>query len=272
MATIESASVPSAISYKNNQPIWDFTEITAYPVQFQQRNGSPTVYVFLSPYAASELKDILKLEVSGYKREKRDVEIVNRDNSIYTPLCDAHFVKLGNVFKKVAGKNIPILDIAEHRAFIDKYPELKPSIVEHTFGGIRRDAPDESDDTAVLDITLDLSDAVKVYQELYDPAKDAIVRVDMTHNHAHPTEAQYREYKNARRNKFLRKPALWTIAESHTTLEKLYDAVIESIDGASVAGDACDAKTKADWLPFVPLWHKLWIVDQIFGELIEKNV
>lgn len=268
MSTVPVNSVQSAISFKNKKPVWDFTEVAAYPVEFQQKDktgktASIPVYVFLSPYTSDELKDILKKDVSGYKREKRDVEIVARDSSIYTPLCDMHFVKLGNA------TGTP----EQQRAWLDKYPEFKPSIIEHTFAGLKIDSPTESaeDTTTVFDIGIELSEAVNVYQELYDPATDKIVRVDMSHIHSHPTESQYRDYKNARRNRFLRKTNLWTIAESHNALEKLYDTVIQSIDNGSVVGDPCDAKTKANWLPFVPLWHKLWIVDQIFGEIIEKN-
>ena len=50
----------------------------------------------MTPYTPDELKIILKKALSGYKREKRDVELIREDKSIYTPLCDAHFVKLGN--------------------------------------------------------------------------------------------------------------------------------------------------------------------------------
>ena len=154
---------------------------------------------------------------------------------------------------------------------MDKYPELKPSIVEHTFGGLHLDTPDTSVMSDILDIGSDLSGGVKVYQELYDPTTATVVRVNMTHNHLHPTETQYRDYRNARRNRFLRKNSLWTITESHGALEKLYDTVILSVDGASVAGNACTAAAKSNWLTGIPLWHKLWVVDQIFGEIVEKN-
>ena len=267
------AVTPSpSITWKDKKPSWDFAQTTAYPVELQQGSKTPTVYVHLTPYTPDELKDILKKAVSGYKREKRDVEIVREDRSIYQSLLDAHFVRFGKAFKKVGGKNVPTTP-ADDRAFIDKYPEHKSAIVEHTFGGLRMDPPKtDEDDDDVLDISTDLSGAVHVYQELYDDASTKVVRVDMVHNHAHPTEALYREYRNARRSKFLRKSSLWTITEQHGTLEKLYDSVIKSIEGAMVNGKPCDAETKTEWLSFVPLWHKLWVVDHIFGELVEKNV
>ncbi len=259
----ETAAIPSIV-FENKQPHWDFSVTTAYPVELTQKSKNIPVYVYLTPYSADDLKVILQKAVSGYKREKRDVEIVREDRSVYAPLCDEHFVKLGNATGTPEAQ----------KAWLDKYPELKPSIVEHTFGGLRIDQPETLDDEpgTMLDIGSELSGSVKVYQEIYDPATDKVVRVNMAHNHSHPTESQYREYKNSKRNRFLRKTNLWTITESHSAMEKLYDTVIQSIDGALVAGNACTNATKANWIGSVPLWHKLWVVDQIFGEIIEKNV
>lgn len=267
MSTVPSTSTShtsfgSAIIWNGKKALWDFNETTAYPVILQQGSKSPTVYVHLTPYQPEELKDILRKATSGYRREKRDVEIIREDRAIYTPLCDDHFVKLGNATGTPEAQ----------KAWLDKYPELKPAIVEHTFGGLQMDQPKTAEDNNdILDISVELSGSTAVFQELYDPNTDKVVRVDMVHHYTHPTEAQYREYRGARRNKFLRKSTLWTITEQHGTLEKLYDAVIQKIDGAAVSGSPCTADTKSSWLASVPLWHKLWIVDQIFGELVEKN-
>lgn len=244
-----------SISYSGETPIWNLTETTAYPIEIQ----SKPVYAYLTPYQPQELKDVLKRAVSGYKRDKRDVEIVREDRAIYTPLCDAHFVKLGNA------TGTP----DEQRAFLDKFSHLKPGIVEFTFGGLQSDLAETDDTDDVLDIALELSGSVKVFQDIYDGTK--VVRVKMEHRYAHPTEAQYRQYRNSRRNKFLRKQTLWTVSESHETLESLYDTVVLSVSGVAVNGKACTRETKAEWLSGIPLWHKLWIVDQIFGELVEKN-
>lgn len=252
----------TSIVYSGQTPLWNFSETTAFPVTLQQGNSKPTVHVYLSPYTASELKDLLKKAVSGYRREKSDVEIVKEDSAIYSPLVDKHFIKLGNATGTPDAQ----------KAWLDKHPEVKPAIVEHTFGGLQMDRPEAEDtDDSILDIGMELSGQVKVYQDLFDEVNGAIIRVNMIHNFTHPTERQYREYRSARRSKFLRKSTLWTITEQHGTLEKLYDEVVTSIDGAAVAGNACDNTTKSTWIGAVPLWHKLWIVDQIFGEIVEKN-
>ncbi len=261
-STSDLTRTQSAITWNGKKPLWDFKETAAYPVIIKQKKGDVTAYIYLSPYTPEELKEILRKATSGYRREKRDVEIVREDRNIYTPLCDNHFVKFGN------STGTP----SEQKAWLDKYSEFKPEFIEHTFGGLQMDTKkSEDEDNGMLDISLELSGAIAVYQELYDPATDKIVRVDMVHEYSHPTEAQYREYRGARRNKFLRRSTLWTITEQHGTLEKLYDAVIQKVDGAAVEGVPCTLDSKSHWLPSVPLWHKLWIVDQIFGELVEKN-
>ena len=252
----------SAISWSNNKPVWDFTKTAAYPIQIQQSGKTPTVYVYMTPYTPEELKDVLKKALSGYKREKRDVELVREDKSIYTPLCDAHFVKLGNATGTPEAQ----------KAWLDKRPELKPDFVEHTFGGLRMDLPKEEDEGGMLDIGLELSGEILIYQDIYDEITDKVVRVDMKHKFSQPSESQYRKYRGARRNKFLGKKTLWTVSEEHGLLEKLYGEVVDEIEGGAVNGLPCSSGSgKAEWIKHVPLWHKLFVVDQIFGEIVEKN-
>jgi len=251
----------SAIVFKDKVPHWNVTEVTAYPLEINQNGKSTRVNVFLAPYTPAALKEVLQKNTAGYKREKRDVEIVQEDKSIYASLCDDYFVKIGNA------TGTP----EQQKAWLDKRPEIKPSIVECSFGGLRIDRQEDSDESPVLDIGADLSGAVKVYQELFDEAANKTVKVNMAHNYAHPTEAQYRDYRSSRRNRFIRKTSVWTITESHGTLDKLYDAVVTSVDGVLVHGNPCDQQSKSSWVQHIPLWHKLWIVDQIFGEIVEKN-
>lgn len=252
-----------AIIWKDNLPVWDVAQTTAYPIDIHQKGKSITVYAYMSPYAADELKSVLQRAIAGYRREKRDVEIEREDRSVYMPLCDNHFVKFDNATGTPEAQ----------RQWLDKYPQFKPSIIEHTFGGLRRETPDEpNDDNAVFDINEDLSGHMLVYQDLYDHSKHQIVRVNMTHKYGQPTEAQYREFRSARRNKFLQKRTLWTISENYNVLERLYDALIEEIRGVAVNGLICERLSKSDWVSSIPLWHKLAVVEQIFTELVEKNV
>ena len=256
-----TTSVESSIIWNGSTPVQDFTKTTAYPLEINFKGQPIPVYAYMTPYTADELKSVLKSATSGYRREKRDVEIVREDRQIYTVLCEAHFVKLGNA------SGTP----DEQRAFLDRYPEIKPSIVEFGFGGLQLERTDRTEDADVLDISVELSESVRCFQDIYDPATDKVVRVTFVHNHKHPTEGQYRTYRGARRNKFISTKTLWMVTEQHNTLEKLYDDVIESIDGACADGVPCDSSPKTEWLRDVPLWHKLFVVDQIFGDLIEKN-
>lgn len=255
-----SAQSNSAIIWQDNKPVWNVTEITAYPLEIQGKNNTSTkVFVYMSPYEPEELKEILRKVVSGYRREKKDLELEREDRSIYTPLCDAHFVKMDNA------TGTP----QQQKAWLDRNAQWKPNFVELTFGGLRKDNIAEETESA-FDVLSDTVNEVTVYQDIYDPATGKTVRVDMTHSYRTPTEAQYREYRNAHRNKLIQKRALWTVQENHNMLERLYDAVIQSISGVAVNGNPCKGDT-SQWLSKIPLWHKLWVVDNIFTELIEKN-
>lgn len=248
----------------DNKPTWNFSDTTAYPVQIQQRdNTERTVYVYLSPYKANELKNILSNIVAGYRRDNKDVSIVREDRAVYTPLFDAHFIKLGNATGTPEAQ----------KAWLDnKHPELKPVMVEHTFGGLKRSLlPSSEDDNGPLDIVGDLDQGIPVYQSLYDPDTDTVVKVEMLHRYTQPSEAQFRRYRSARQNKFLRKKAIWTVIDNYDILSGLYDEVVTAVDGTCTDAGRCTESTKSKWIGDIPLWHKIWIVDQIFADLIEKN-
>lgn len=240
---------------------WDFSQTTSYPVTINDK----TAFVRMTPYDPDELRVILRKGLSGYRRDGRDVEIVREDQNIYTPLFDAHFERLD-------GKQSSTPE--QQREWFDRYPHLKPGIIEYTFGGLAT-AKDEDEEEAVddelFDITADLSGEFQARQSIYDDETGEVVEVFVTHRYQQPTEAQFRRYKASRRDKFLRRKTLWTITEDHKTLETLYDECILSIDGGAVDGQRCTAETKAAWVKKVPLWHKLWIVDRIFSDIIAKN-
>jgi hypothetical protein len=252
--------ITSAIIWQNETPIWNFSEVTAYPMELKQRDQYIPVYVYMKPYSAAQLRNVLKNAVSGYKG-KRDIEIVREDKSIYKSLCDDNFVKLGNA------TGTP----EEHRKWLDKFSELKPVIVEHSFAALRADDSEKKISSDVFDISLGLSTEIRTKQDIYDPIRDKVVTVTMDHAYTHPTESQFREYRSARRSHYNRRAAMWAITESHSSLEGLYDTVIRSISGGAVQGEPCTEATKSKWIAGVPLWHKLWLVDQIFGEILEKN-
>jgi hypothetical protein len=262
MSTVSPTTVQS-ITWKNKKPLLDLAAVTAYPLELKQGAKSPTVYVFMSPYKPEELKDVLSKIVAGYRRTKRDLEIENADNSVYASLFNDHFVRMSNA------TGTP----DQQRRFFDNNPNLKPSVVEHTFGGLRSE-PIEAEDSTEFDINVDATvlNAVVTHQPIYDEITDTIADIEMVHSYVQPTEAQYREYKASKRNRYLQKKNLWTVAENYNTLEKLYDATVQSISGALVSGIECRSDNKTAWIDSVPLWHKIWLVDKIFTDLVEKNV
>lgn len=261
MDTVESTSVPSSISFIKNKPVWDFARATAFPMELPQGSKHIPVYAYMTPYEPDELKAVLKHALSGYKRKKRDVEIVAQDEAIYKPLCDTHLTHFGNM------TGTP----EQQLAWLTKYSELKPAIVRFSLGGLTLKAEEEDSESTMLDISLDLAGQVDTYQDIYDPVSDQVHRIEMTHKYVHPTESQYREYRGARKSNYIRKSDTWAVIEQHSKLESLYDAVIEFISNAAVNGVACSKENKSQWVAGVPLWHKLLVVDQIFGEILEKN-
>jgi len=244
-------------------PVWNYSASQSYPVVIRQKGVDVPVNIKLSPYEPAELKEVLKKLVAGYKNDKRNIEIYQEDSSAYNALFDAHFEGMDNT------KNTT----EQVRDWFDKNPQYKASVVTSSFGNIASERSKEADEDSDVqfDITASFDGVCTVFQTIWDEAKQQAVKVTMAHNYAQPTEAQFRTYRNARRRKFLGKNAIWTVTENHDTLEKLYDNIIRSIGNASVGEKLCSPQDRAEWLGQVPLWHKLLVCDQIFGEVIEKN-
>jgi stress-induced morphogen len=238
--------------------VWEFTAPACFPVFFD--GFDDPAYLEFSPYTANELKDILRNVVSGFRHKKGDVESVPGDNTHYATLFDNHFLRIVN------DDHTP----DEQREFCSSQGAFgKVAIVEKTLGGFEL-VERQRAASGKFDISVPPSHSITLEQDLYSQADNTVTTVSMTHEYGKPTEEQYRKYRNARRGRQLGRKKIWTITEDYDALEVAYNGVIRSISGVTVSGQPCGANRDA-WLPHVPLWHKLLVVDGIYGALAEKN-
>lgn len=262
----KATSSKTAIVDIDGTPHWDFSQTTAYPVEI----SGADVFVFLTPYSPSELFSVLKKASrgTGFRRDKRDIELVGEDRSVYIPLFDNHFSHMVGVTS--SDPNVDATDPEVQKRYLDKFPDAKSGIVQYGFGGLQLTDKGESDTGDLLDLSAAES-SVDVEQELYDPNKGDTVLVRMSHKHIEPTEAQYRKHSAASRQRWVSRKKMYVVDENKETVAGLYDELVLSVEGGAVNGKPCTRETKSEWLDSVPLWHKLWVADNIFAEVTAKN-
>lgn len=244
--------------------ILDFNRNTVYPT-YVGGSDEPALIEF-SPYSADELKRVLKKGKAGFRRTRRETEIVGATgNEHYAELFDNHFVAILN------GTGTP----DQQRDALSAAGAVgKAAIVENSLGAffVKQSNTEDSDGAiGTFDIFALNKSKISVSHWIYDPSSEQIVEAVTEHSYTQPSEALHRKYRRARNNKLNNRKQVWLVREDYDLLETLYDEIVTSVSGAFCNGSPCTAELKADWIENIPLWYKLLVVDTVFGGLAEKN-
>lgn len=240
---------------------WELTRPTIYPFFFA--GFEDPAHIEFTPYSSDELKEIMRSVVTGFRQHKRDTEAVPADITPYARLFDNHFVRIAN------STGTP----EEQQEFCSAQGGAhgKAQIVAKTLGASERS--ESGPVSGKFDIFAARSQNISIEQDVTVPDGEdwRVVVAKMQHHYASPTEEQFRRYRSARSSRHISRKKLWTVNENYDVLENCYDSAIRSVTGVTVDGNACTAENKDSWVGHIPLWHKLLVVDIIYGELSEKN-
>ncbi len=129
----------------------------------------------------------------------------------------------------------------------------------------------EEDDT--FDITLEPDFMiVPLQQMLFNPDKGASELVKIEHDCVVGSFHDFQIWKKARKSSYKPKKRILKTEENYDVLESLYKKIIKSVSGMIFNGAACTEATKSDWINFIPLEHKLLVLEYQFGTLDQKKV
>ena len=85
------------------------------------------------------------------------------------------------------------------------------------------------------------------------------------------TEQDYERYNKASRQSEFNQKGNWQITSDLQVIGSLYDAMAEAIEGVVVHGSPCTQVNRSAWIGLVPLWHKSFVMDELFADVTAKN-
>jgi len=249
----------NALVMKGGVPHWELTaDEICYPIEIKQGRELKKFYAHLSTYQPRELSNTLRKVMSGVKRRKNDLEILPSNRFAYAEMLNGHFVRMTTGVEKE-------LSPEAQKDYLDGNPILKCKIVEDGYGGI---GLKELDDVATtLDLTAEVGlGYVDTEQILYSPKTKTEENVEISHGLTEETETHFQRYEKATSRKVNIPTGNWTTRNDYGTLEALYNELASEATGYLVNGEKCTQANRKDWVKHVPLWHKLLVINEVFGE------
>ncbi len=257
-----SKKTKNVLVMKGGVPHWELTaDEICYPIEIKQGRELKKFYAHLSPYQPRELSNTLRKVMSGVKRRKNELEILPSNRRAYAEMLNGHFLRMTTGVEASP---------EAQTAYLDSNPILKCKIVEDGYGGI---ALRELDDvTTTLDITQEVGlGYIDTEQTLYNPKggpdkKGSEETVEISHGLSEETETHFQRYEKATSRKVNMSTGNWTTRNDYGTLEALYNELASEATGYLVNGEKCTQGNRKEWVKRVPLWHKLLVINEVFGE------
>ncbi len=226
---------------------------------------------------AYECKQVLRKSVPDIRMDAGDVEVATIRDKPALQFMNAHVTRVLGLSITTAPEQIAWLDqesntIIKIRAYREGIQGI--AIVDEELQGttdLDDEDADDSEDT-VFDVTLEPDEMiVPLQQMLFNPDKGASELVTMEHHCAVGSYHDFQIWKKARKSSYKPKKKLLQTSENYDVLEQLYTKIIKNVSGILFKGVACSATNKADWINFIPLEHKLLVLEYQFGTLEQKK-
>lgn len=261
-----------AVSYLNGDPVWNI-KADLIPFSIEMDDGKlmvPVLRQHTDPAAKSgfskEYSQAVNRSISGLKIKGDNIELQDPNDAPFKDFVDAHFDHFFGVSTD---------DVSVHKKFLDERGYLKNRIFKEGVQGLyfeEAEKEDQSNDF-IFDI-LDTSSGktVEVKQKLFSIEKMRTEVIKMKHTLKDVTEEVYQKYRKATtRQLHARKKKLVTF-EDHEVMASIYKDLVQSVSGLVIDGKACNLDNKSEWVDFVPLEHKLFVVSLLMREIEGKNV
>lgn len=262
--TTETARQQEALVFLDGKPCYDLAApVIRFSFSFRPGNHRLDVLTLLKPYENRRLIQLLKDRapfVRPAKDEADTVEFGRGPIDLDRAFFDEH--SLGVTYR---GAELT----AEQLEKFDARFSLKSNVVNLGLNGIFTELEDgPADDAPDLDAIL--GDVRVTHLFRLADQDGAEHRVEVAHAFRQPTARDGLTYEAAtlvrQGQRQVRK-----VVQNYESLMTLYGSLVESLDGFVLAGAPCTAGTKADWLPRVPLFFKLYALAQLFREVERGN-
>ncbi len=286
----KSKKLNHALTHVKGIPHWDiFADEVLFPLIVEkvvkQRKRDVAIVVGVRQHTDSkdklgfgyECKQVLRNSLPDIRMDAGAIEMATIRDKPAIQFIDAHVARvLGLSVAKTADQ----IDWLNHESnTVLKIRAYREGIqgIEVTEDELQNlddlDEVDDTEDDETFDVTLEPDVMiVPLQQMLFNPDKSASELIKMEHNCVVGSYQDFLIWKKARKSSYKPKKRLLKTEENYDVLEKLYKKIIRNVTGMVFKGTECTEATKSDWINFIPLEHKLLVLEYQFGTLDQKKV
>lgn len=226
-------------------------------------NGTPVdVQVALRPYTQERMIRCLR-EDEGFRAPARDeagsFDVIPTDPELTRTFVDEHLIEMRHGDRVLTPRQIEVHD-AMHglkpMAFTNGYDNLM--IVIRAKG-----------EASVDDIFAEDVQTISIYG-LWCDEKGVQQQVNIDHHFSGPTAKDNLAFSRTHKVRTTKDGNI-KIPVNHEARVKLYDSLIQSVDGVLTNGQLCGPANKSEWLPVIPLKFKMAALNQLFRGASTKN-
>ena len=273
----ESLPKTNAVVYKDGIPKWDVAADEVAYVFTHTEKGTDYLFVpvlrqHTDPQSKKGFsyanKTALREATPAMKMSGDEFELPIADERPYEQFVDEHFVR-------IVGTSVE--DPATHKAWLNERPHMKVRIFKEGVQGISREvSEDEGVGADIFDIMAAVTTSdereIELFQELFSVEKGKKERLVMVHKLKEASEKEYQSWRKSSTRKFNPRKRKFIAKENYDVLEKIYDDLVNSIEGMVINSKSCHLDNKGEWVGLVPLEHKLLVLDAVFSDYAGKNL
>ena len=204
------------------------------------------------------------------QRGTSEAEIVRSGQDIVKEVAESHFLELAGV---IDGAGKPLTE-EKQRAFLNARPHVKELLGLAAAMPVSTPEIEKNGHGDFL-VFEDEGDAEEIATEvtIADFKKKEELTVSVLHTLRAPSEADRIAYGKTTKTKTMtenKKESVW-VTRNFDNVAKIYDSMVQNIDGAVIDGKHCEESNKAEWLGKVPLSWKAFVLTELFNRIESKN-
>lgn len=260
----------------------DYLDLTAPEFIAPIRTDEGLFFVFMKPYKSADMRELLKSSSPKMKVADDVQQIIPGNDERYVPFFDRHWAgrcmglfaeakedpETGTVIRIEASRE------AQEKFFADN-PSIKIVTAKLAYGLVVKQAEHKRDVGIVLSELAAGGPTVKAevrtaYMNGAELPEE--VSVALVFHCAKESQADRIAFKRATEtHEISQRNSEMSGKENYGEIERLFDSLIESVDGLLVADKPCELSNKNAWVGLVPFWFKRQVMHELFRESRLKN-
>jgi hypothetical protein len=260
----------SAVQIRDGKPLFELSsDEWIFQLVKEQAGRDVPIRFHVKPYLPSEMKKMLNATGVVMKTDGGANMLMlpgNRDSCL--PVFKHNFIRMGNITKQDGTEP----SIEEQLRFIE-LRGWQSDIVLSTYGGFSLvPKPEAEQQTGFVFLMFDPDSHVELLVKLWCEETGAVEEITCSHNLRNASAQQRFDYTHATAGRQLnsRRGEVRT-QEDYDAIERLYDGMVLSVEGALVDDKPCSSDNREVWLPKIPFWHKSVVIDEVFRRDSLKN-